>query len=133
MNRSMVFRKEGFSLIEVLICVVFLAIGLLAIASLQVTSVRGNFFSNNLMQATYVAQDRLEFLKTRPLPPFSFESDPFLTSGDHPDGSLTVSGVVFDRAYTVVNDVSGYKTVTYTVTWNDGVDHHITFSTIKSP
>ena len=133
MNRSMVFRKEGFSLIEVLICVIFLAIGLLAIASLQVTSVRGNFFSNNLMQATYVAQDRLEFLKTRPLPPFSFESDPFLASGNHPDGNLTVSGVLFDRAYTIVNDISGYKTITYTVKWNDGVDHQIAFSTIKSP
>ncbi len=133
MNRPVTSKKEGFSLIEVLIGLIFLAIGLLAIASLQVTSVRGNFFSNNLMQATYAAQDRLEFLKNRPLPPYSFDSDPFLTSGDHLDGSLTVSGVVFDRAYTVVNDVSGYKTITYTVTWNDGVDHHIAFSTIKSP
>jgi len=33
MNRSMVSRKDGFSLIEVLIGLVFLAIGLLAIAS----------------------------------------------------------------------------------------------------
>jgi type IV pilus assembly protein PilV len=133
MNRPMTYKNEGFSLIEVLIGLIFLAIGLLAIASLQVTSVRGNFFSNNLMQATYAAQDGLELLKTRPLPPFTFDSDPLLTSGSHPDGSLPISGVVFDRAYTVVNDVSGYKTITYTVTWNDGVDHHITFSTIKSP
>jgi type IV pilus assembly protein PilV len=65
MNRPMVYKREGFSLIEVLIALVFLAIGLLAVASLQVTSVRGNFFSNNLMQATYVAQDRLESLGNR--------------------------------------------------------------------
>ena len=133
MNRSMVSKKDGFSLIEVLIALTFLAIGLLAIASLQVTSVRGNFFSNSLMQATYVAQDRLEFLRVRPLPPYSFDSDPFLSGGNHPDGNTTISGVVFNRSYTIANDASGYKKITYTVTWNDGVDHHITFSTIKSP
>ena len=133
MNRSMVYKREGFSLIEVLIALIFLAIGILAIASLQVTSVRGNFFSNNLMQATYVAQDRLEFLRARPLPAYSFDSDPFLSGGNHPDGNTPISGVVFNQSYTIVNDASGYKKITYTVTWNDGVDHHVTFSTIKSP
>jgi len=130
MNRSMVFRKEGFSLIEVMICVIFLAIGLLAIASLQVTSVRGNFFSNNLMQATYVAQDRLEFLKNVPY------NSSRLAEGNYkpdPDGPFTVSGVTFDRSYTVSDHADGYKLIHYTVTWNDGVNHHITFSTIKSP
>jgi type IV pilus assembly protein PilV len=130
----MVFKKDGFSLIEVLIALIFLAVGLLAIASLQITSVRGNFFSNSLMQATYVAQDRLEFLRARPLPPYSFDSDPFLSVGNHPaDVNTTLSGVVFNGSYTIANDASGYKKITYTVTWNDGVDHHITFSTIKSP
>jgi prepilin-type N-terminal cleavage/methylation domain-containing protein len=57
-------EKKGFSLIEVLIGIIFLAIGLLAVAGMQATSVRGNFFSNNLMLASYVAQDRLEFLKS---------------------------------------------------------------------
>jgi prepilin-type N-terminal cleavage/methylation domain-containing protein len=128
MNQSMVFGKKGFSLIEVLICLVFLSIGLLAIASLQVTSVRGNFFSNNLMQATYVAQDGLEILRARPLPPYSFDSDPLLSVGNH-----SISGTVFNRSYIIANDANGYKKITYAVTWNDGVDHHITFSTIKSP
>jgi type IV pilus assembly protein PilV len=125
----MVFRKEGFSLLEVLICLVFLAIGLLAIASLQVTSVRGNFFSNNLMQATYAAQDRLEFLKNLP-----YDSSR-LAAGDNkpdPDGPVTVSGVVFDRSYAVSHHADGYKLIRYTVTWNDGVDHRISFSTIRA-
>jgi prepilin-type N-terminal cleavage/methylation domain-containing protein len=127
----MVFEKKGFSLIEVLICVVFLAIGLLAIASLQVTSVRGNFFSNNLMQATYAAQDRLEFLKNLSL------SDPSLSTGNHNDGTYKIpdSDLTFNRSYSVeyVSDPNGsYLKVNYTVRWNDGADHNISFSTIKS-
>ena len=127
MNRSMIFKKEGFSLIEILIALIFLAIGILAIASLQITSVRGNFFSNNLMQATYVAQDRLEFLQNLP-----YDSSR-LAQGNYkpdPDGPVTVSGIVFNRSYTVSD--AGYKLIDYTVTWNDGVDHRISFSTIRA-
>jgi prepilin-type N-terminal cleavage/methylation domain-containing protein len=127
MNRSMVFGKKGFSLIEVLICLVFLAIGLLAIASLQVTSVRGNFFSNNLMQATYVAQDRLEFLKNLSL------SDPFLSTGNHDDGNVKISDLTFNRSYSVEPfDPNGNYLINYSVRWNDGTDHKISFSTIRS-
>ena len=125
MNRSMIFKKEGFSLIEVLIALIFLAIGILAIASLQVTSVRGNFFSNNLMQATYVAQDRLEFLKNRP-----YDSAELGAVNNKDDVKVTISGVVYSGKYTI--NISGYKEITYTVTWNDGVNHRISFSTIRS-
>jgi len=121
----MIRKQKGFSLIEVLIGLIFLAIGLLAIAALQTTSVRGNFFSNNLMQATYVAQDRLEFLKNLPL------DSPALQAGNYNAIPAIPSGVVFSQSYTVV--VSGdLKTIHYTVTWNDGIDHNVTFSTIRS-
>jgi type II secretory pathway pseudopilin PulG len=120
-------KKElGFSLIEVLIGLIFLAIGILAIAGLQITSVKGNIFSSNLTQATYVAQDRLEFLKN-----LSF-GDALLNAGNHGDGTTTISGVVFTRTYSIVDDLAGYKKITYTVTWNDGVNHSIAFSTIRS-
>lgn len=122
MNRSMVSKKDGFSLIEVLIALTFLAIGLLAIASLQVTSVRGNFFSNNLMQATYVAQDRLEYLKS-----LRFD-DPLLSTGDHGDGTANIPGINFNRKYRVGADGN----LKYTVSWNDGANHSISFSTFKS-
>lgn len=121
----MVEKQTGFSLIEVLIGLIFLAIGLLAIAGLQATSVRGNIFSNNLMQATYVAQDRLEFLKYLPL------DSPELQAGNYNPDPITISGVVFNQSYTVVAD-GDLRTIHYTVTWNDGITHNVTFSTIRS-
>ena len=121
----MIEKEKGFSLIEVLIGSIFLAIGLLAIAGLQATSIRGNIFSNNLMQATYVAQDRIEYLKNLPL------DSPELQAGNYNPDPITISGVVFNQSYTVVAD-GDLRTIHYTVTWNDGLNHNITFSTIRS-
>lgn len=115
---------------EVLIAVTFLSIGILALASLQITSIRGNSFSSNLMQATYVAQDSLERLKN-----LAIDSTD-LRSGNHNPGPVTVScagfvSVVYNRSYTVV--VNGnLRTINYIITWNDGTNHSITFSTIRS-
>jgi type IV pilus assembly protein PilV len=121
----MIQKQTGFSLIEVLIGLILLAIGLLAIAVLQTTSIRGNFFSNNLTLATYVAQDRLEFIKNLPL------DSPALKSGNYNPASITISGVVFSQSYSVTDD-NVFKTIHYNVTWNDGADHNLNFSTIRS-
>ena len=104
---------------------VILSVGLLAIAGLQITSARGNFFSKNLTQASYVAQDRLEFLGNLP-----FDS-PQLQPGSHNDGKAILLGLAFNRTYNVM--VNGnLKTITYTVNWNDGVNRSISFSTFLS-
>ena len=118
-------NNKGFTLIEVLIGLVILAIGILAIAGMQMTSVRGNFFSHYLTQASYTGQDRLEFLDN-----LSYTSNELL-AGSHNDPNATIAGMVFNRSYTVVDDVNG-KTITYTVRWNDGMNRSIVLSTIRS-
>lgn len=127
MRHQCVNRKKeiGFSLIEVLVGLTILAVGLLAVGSLLVTSIRGNSFSNNLMQATYVAQDGLEFLKNLP------SESPALQPGNYNLLPTTLSGVVFNHSYTIVVK-DELRTINYTVTWNDSRNHHITFSTIRS-
>ena len=121
MNKRMRGAK-GFTLLEVLIALVFLAVGLLALAGLHVTSLRGNTFSHHLSLATVVAQDRLEFLKNLPL------SSNRLLPNQYDDQPVTLSGVPFERTYSVT-EANNMRTIQYTVRWNDGRDHSISFTT----
>lgn len=57
------FNSRGFTLIEVLISMVILAIGLLGLAAMQAISLRDNLDSYNYQQATLLAyemQDRIK-------------------------------------------------------------------------
>jgi len=121
-------NKNGFSLIEVLIGLIILAIGVLGIAGMQITSVKGNFFSDNIMQASILCQDRLEGLKSLPISNLEF------TLGEHDDGTIGVRGTSFSRRYvvaTVPSISADSRMITVTVGWRDNSDHSISFSTIK--
>ena len=118
------FGKEGFSLVEVLIGLIILAIGILAIAGMQITSLMGTSFSNNLTQASVLAQDRLEFFKGLPL------DDVRLNTGNYPDPPNIG---IFTRSYAATRNPSpNFVTITYTVSWLEkGVTHTVSFRTIK--
>ena len=118
-------EARGFSLLEVLVALVFLAFGLLALAGLHITSLRGNTFSHHLTLATYAAHDRLEFLKNLPL-----DSNRLLPN-QYNDQPVTLSGVSFERTYNITQ-ADNLKTIQYTVSWNDGRrDHRVTFATCR--
>ena len=119
--------KKGFSLIEVVIGLVILAVAILGIVGMQISSVRGNVFSRYITQATYAAQDGLEILDNLPLTANE------LQPGGSPfnDSPVTIAGIDFNRSYTVATDVKNNRIITYTVTWNDGVSRQISFSTVR--
>ena len=124
MNKS-IRKPNGFTLIEVAAGLIILAIGLLAIAAMQITSTKGGYFSNNVTQATIFVQDKLEYLKGLPYR----GSD--LSSGQHNEGIIT--GTIFSRQYTIVEDAgNSMKTISVTVQWTDRGNHSISFSTIRS-
>jgi prepilin-type N-terminal cleavage/methylation domain-containing protein len=118
-------KPKGFTLIEVVAGLIILAIGLLAIAAMQMTSTKGGYFSRSVTQATILAQDKLEYLKN-----LSY-GDSNLSNGQHNEG--TISGTNFSRQYNIVEDPgNSMKTITVTVQWTDRGNHGISFTTIRS-
>lgn len=117
------FRKRGFTLLEVLIGLIILAIGILAITGMQIASIKGTSFSNNLTQASVLAQERLEFLKGLPL------NDSRLNTGVYTND---INLGIFSGTYRTERS-SNFVTIRYTVSWmENGVPHSVSFSTIKS-
>ncbi len=125
LKRMVHFGRKGFTLIEVLVGFVILAVGMLAIAAMQITSTKSGYFSNNVTQASVLAQDKLEHLKN-----LSYRHSD-LSGGQHNEG--TISGTIFSRQYTVAEDAgNSIKIITVTVQWTDRENHNISFSTIRS-
>lgn len=65
------FRKRhalmgGFSLIEVLVAIIVLAVGLLGVGGLQVLSLRNNHSAYLRSQATYLAYDIIDSIRVNP-------------------------------------------------------------------
>ncbi len=121
------FRKneQGFTFIEIVAGLIILAIGLLAIASMQITSIKGSSFSSHMTQASILAQDRLEYLKN-----LSF-NHPDLSQGKHDEGQ--VSDTIFSREYEIIEDTgNSLKTITITIQWDDHGKHSVSFSTIRA-
>src|SRR4030042_6502420 len=128
-RKEMKLNDKGFSLIEVLVGLVILAIGILAIAGMQITSIRGNFFSDNVMQASIIGQDRLEYLRNLPLVATTF------SIGTHNDGFVPIRGTTFTRTYAVEQHLTltDSRVIRVIVNWRDTSDHTVSFSTVKSP
>lgn len=118
-------NQKGFSLLELLIGLVILAIGILAITGMQMTSIRGNFFSDNMMQASILGQDRLEQLKSL---------NPFPGEGTNNE-LVTIRGTNFSRTFVITPHptLTGSWVIRVNVTWTDTSDHSVSFSTVRSP
>jgi len=117
--------QKGFSLIEVLISLIILAVGLLAIGGLQVSAVQGNTFGSHLTQATVLAQNKLEELKNLPY------HYPKLSSGQ-PSQQITESGIAYTIGYDVTALGNTMKRITTTVRWVDRGHHMVNLSAIRS-
>jgi prepilin-type N-terminal cleavage/methylation domain-containing protein len=94
-------QQAGFTLIEIFIAMLLLAIGLLGTAALTTGVVRGNIESRNLTNAGTV---------------------PTGGSNNCVTGSSTISsgGVSFTRVLAIDASVSNVKTLTVTVSWSEG-------------
>jgi prepilin-type N-terminal cleavage/methylation domain-containing protein len=74
-------NDKGYTLIEMLIAIAILSVGLLAVATMQISSIRVNDTARKMTRRATVAQDRLEYLMSLGY------TNAVLTSGTHTDGS----------------------------------------------
>jgi type IV pilus assembly protein PilV len=127
-------RENGFSLVEVLVALAILAVGLLALALLQVTAIKGNAVASKWTIATEQAQDRLERFRHVSWDNIvSSDSNGFDTgtmvpryanlpanAGDLGINNLPVRGTQFYRVWYVVNNATdSLKTITVWCCWRD--------------
>ena len=121
---SALSRENGFSLLEVLVALLLSAVGILAIGGLQIGSIKGNSFSQEVTQATVLSQEKLEELRK-----MGFD-DSGLSSGHHDEGLLGDSR--FSRSYEVEPISLTLKAVRVTVSWTEDIDHSVSLSTLKA-
>ena len=120
--------EKGFTLLEVIVAISILTFGLLAVASMQMTAIRGNYNASNITEATTVAQDRLENLMGL------LYSDPLLAQGDDLSDPAPPSPSGYTVTYDVLNNdpIANTRLITVTVQWQDkGVQKQSVLTCVK--
>lgn len=136
-------KEKGFTLIEVLIAISILTVGILAMASMQISAIRGNYLSSNLTEATTWAQDKIEYLMSLPyddadlqdtdgdgtIPP-NYGLDHIATSADYPPETHGL----YNLYWNVAPDwpVNNTKTIRVIVTWVDKATKSVSLDYIKA-
>jgi type IV pilus assembly protein PilV len=113
-------NKEGFTLLEVIFSVSILTVGILAVASMQVSSIRGNAFAWGTSEATNVAMGQIEAMMEWPY------DDAQLTAGGTHDGGKAGN---YGISWTVADNtpINQTKTVNVNVSWKDhGIPRNLT-------
>ena len=138
------FKNRGFTILEVMVALVFLAVGLLGIAGLHLATISGNHSASHITMAVNLAEDKIEELKRLEFAdPALSDTDSvktdvgtnirgnttLFTNPDHGDDS-PVSGMV--RVWNVADATPaiGLKTVTVIVGWEQQSWHYVALTTI---
>jgi type IV pilus assembly protein PilV len=118
-------RERGFTLIEIMVSMVLAAIAIVGILGLYMTQTKAAGFSRHSTEASVLAQDMIEKLRTT-----GAASNQSGTNAGINERGLT--GGIFTRTWTEA--LSTFATITVTVTWSDdGATHTLTQYAVRDP
>lgn len=110
-------RQAAFTMIEVMVAVLLTAIATTGIVGLYVVNTRASGFSRHTTEATVLAQDQMERLRTNG------------ATGSGSANGVDESGIspgIFDVGFTVAVGAA-YADITVTIDWfEDGVNRTVT-------
>lgn len=141
MNKTNLNREGGFTLVEVLIALVIFAVGVLGVAMMQLTAIKGNSVANRVTEASTLAsgqiEDMLSWSYNDPRLTANHDEEYTLLNGEKrtADGHETADGGNYDLVWDVRDNtpVIGSKTVDLTVIWqHKGTTKTLVLSMIKS-
>lgn len=118
-------RENGFTLIEVMIAMAIFAVGILAVAGMQLSAIKGNTSSGKMTRAAIIAQTQMEQLA-------ALKYDDALNAvGSHAYAGNPIEGQ-YNVSWTVTGDspIQHTKTIDVTVTWQGG-QRQVTLTSIK--
>lgn len=128
-------KREGFTLNEVLVAIVLIAIGILGFSLQTIGVFRGGNVSGNITMATNLAQDKVEQLKARGS---ALPNCPTSTTDGCFDGPLNAQGgsaqpgAIYSRYWIITpnSPESGLTKIAVTASWTDNTSHQVTLSTL---
>jgi len=107
--------NAGFTLVESMLTLAIMSVGLLALAGLQITALRGNDLSRRMTTAVSIAEQNIEQLKNTPYTNIQAEAA----------SEVTASNLHFTRQITVTNGpLPNTKSVSVLVSWQDRSKTH---------
>ena len=120
-------EQGGFTIIEVMIALLVLLVGMAGVLSLQLTAMQATSFSRHATEASVLAEDKIEQLRTVPVGDLVSDSDQVDARGI-PD--LTA---LYSREWTITVGTE-QTTVTVAVSWDEqgGEPYTITMSSLRS-
>lgn len=99
--------EQGFTLLEVVIAILVFSVGIIAVASMQVTSIHNNSAAIRYTQASQLAANQAEQMMTTPYTT--------LASG----GPVLSDDNVYTINWTVDGTVNNTRRITVTVAWQE--------------